>query len=558
MLLLLVISSCSDELYETYQSDTTHTLLKHITIKEVTDLNIQEMLNNPANRHGAAGRQITDTLNNFSIEDSLGVYIKIGDYDSYTFKIHRPNAPRVPLENLVISKTETGYEALLYIYDITEEELHKIEAQERVNLDGKLTKKLLNTDIAVTITSGKYYFNAQCYEDSWVYMPAQVCVGSDHHIYGDSECPLIGQGGQATAGGWVNTTSLIPCVPGGGTPNAPGGVPSTSGGSSGGVKGGTTPVSQSPQYMRKKKFQQENAACLSQLSVETLTPIFNYLETGNIQGTIFLGLGPNVTTYPPDRLNIVAEALEKMCQDPETFTSIVPFLIEDQINDNMNPCGNSVLNKLKVLGQSDIVRILTRFGSKDSYYKLTYNQIIPTDALGSANWTDPISPPAPYDYSIKIHPNVIAASTEISIAQLILHETVHAYFLSLIDDCRIANNCAILETFPEVWNYYVAQKNGVLTANSAQHAAMATVYVDIIGEALQEFVTNNPVATGQALQYYTDLAWYGLYGTEPWDALTEDERNRIESVAVPEILNEAYFANGITTYPQGTRNPPCL
>lgn len=83
-------------------------------------------------------------------------------------------------------------------------------------------------------------------------------------------------------------------------------------------------------------------------------------------------------------------------------------------------------------------------------------------------------------------------------------------------------------------------------------------YVDIIGEALQEFVTNNPVATGQALQYYTDLAWYGLYGTEPWDALTEDERNRIESVAVPEILNEAYFANGITTYPQGTRNPPCL
>ncbi len=73
------------------------------------------MLNNPSNRNGTAGRQITDTLNNFSIEDSLGVYIKIGDYDSYTFKIHRPNAPRVPLENLVISKTETGYEALLYL-----------------------------------------------------------------------------------------------------------------------------------------------------------------------------------------------------------------------------------------------------------------------------------------------------------------------------------------------------------------------------------------------------------------------------------------------------------
>lgn len=65
--LLLIISSCSDELYETNQADTTHTLLKHITIQEITDLNIQAMLNNPSNRNGTAGRQITDTLNNFSI-----------------------------------------------------------------------------------------------------------------------------------------------------------------------------------------------------------------------------------------------------------------------------------------------------------------------------------------------------------------------------------------------------------------------------------------------------------------------------------------------------------
>lgn len=404
----------------------------------------------------------------------MGVYIKIGDYDSYTFKIYRPNAPRVPLENLVISKTETGYEALLYIYDITEEELHKIETHQNFNLEGKVYKKLLSNDDAATLIASKIYYNGNCYEETFIYMQPTKC-GTGKHSFGDV-CdldPLY----WPTSGGYVLTTTLIPCNSGGSgaTGPAPGSSPTTSGGSSGGVKGGTTPVSQSPQYMRKKKFSQDNAACLSQLSVETLTPLFNYLETGNTQGTIFLELGANVTTYPPDRLNIVAEALEKMCQDPETFTSIVPFLIEDQIDDNMNPCGNSVLNKLKVLGQSDIVRILTRFGSKDSYYKLTYNQIIPTDALGSANWTDPISPPAPYEYSIKIHPNVIAASTEISIAQLILHETVHAYFLSLIDDCRIANNCAILETFPEVWNYYVAQKNGVLTANSAQHAAMATV-----------------------------------------------------------------------------------
>lgn len=131
-------------------------------------------------------------------------------------------------------------------------------------------------------------------------------------------------------------STLVPFVSGG-TPNVPGGVPTTSGGSSGGVKGGTTPVSQSPQYMRKKKFSMENADLFCDTTIENeeaLTQIFNYLETGNTQGTIFLGLGANVTTYPPDRLNIVAEALEKMCQDPETFTSIVPFLIEDQIDDS--------------------------------------------------------------------------------------------------------------------------------------------------------------------------------------------------------------------------------
>ncbi|WP_326935595.1 hypothetical protein [Flavobacterium sp. PL11] len=60
-----------------------------------------------------------------------------------------------------------------------------------------------------------------------------------------------------------------------------------------------------------------------------------------------------------------------------------------------------------------------------------------------------------YNYKIYISTDY-ENKTKLFIASLQLHELVHANFFSLIDDCLIQNNCQLLVTFPELWEYYVS------------------------------------------------------------------------------------------------------
>lgn len=350
------------------------------------------------------------------------------------------------------------------------------------------------------------------------------------------------------------------CESGGGT--APG-FSSKSGGG-GGIR--TTPVSntQPASYMRKKNFSQENAACISQLSVETLTPIFNYLEFGIAQDGLTLELG-NALTYPQDRVNVVAEALEKMCQDPDTFTSIVPFLIVNGIIDtNLDACGKSILNKLKNTSNFNIAHILAKLGNNKSVYTVNIASVAPStpNALGSTNWIYTNSNQiVPYNYIIKILPLETQFSTNLAIAGTMLHEIVHAYFLSLIDDCNQEGSCADLQTFPLLWNFYVENINAPQgTASAAQHQQMATSYVDFMARALEELVTGNSVPPGSLggmpSQVYKDVAWYGLKGIIPYDSLPQADRDRLTfRMEQVEVQNQsATNPNGQVITPQGSRS----
>lgn len=113
------------------------------------------------------------------------------------------------------------------------------------------------------------------------------------------------------------------------------------------------------------------------------------------------------------------------------------------------------------------------------------------------------------NYNIKISSNYISA-TQLFRASNLLHEMIHCYFFSLVDDYTAKNNPAIFDDFPTLFQKFVDKKYPG-SKDSAHHDEMANTYVNAIGAALQEFQTGLSVPNGQVPnQVYTDLAWGGL------------------------------------------------
>lgn len=240
----------------------------------------------------------------------------------------------------------------------------------------------------------------------------------------------------------------------------------------------------------------------------------------------------------------------------------VPEMIENHINDiDLSPCSKNILDRLKNLEQSDIKKIMEKFNATKDYEvdirAVDENLGINTQAL--TNWFGGTgSSRVPYNYWIKIKNDYLNQATDLSVASTILHEMVHAYFLSLIDDCNIENDCELLQSFPDLWNYYVAHNNQGVAGGISQHNQMAASYVRILAVALQEFHTGEIVADDEEPeQLYKDLAWDGLEGTIPFNNLDSLEQIRIQKVNDAERTNQPQLnisGTAIQASPVGT---PC-
>ena len=198
-----------------------------------------------------------------------------------------------------------------------------------------------------------------------------------------------------------------------------------------------------------------------------------------------------------------------MCQDPETFTSIVPFLIEDQIDDSqLDECSKSVLDSIKGLQNMDVAKILARFGADASIYKTSIkSQVAPSGQVGQTIRN------SAYDYTIYISTDY-TGKTKLMIAYTLMHKLVHTYFFSMIDDCYLQNNCDLLSTFPELWEYCVNHDDSTYPSDPiAHHEEIANTYLSIITPALQEYQPGLP------LQLYEDIAWSGLMETSSFDIM---------------------------------------
>ncbi|WP_298151765.1 SprT-like domain-containing protein [Flavobacterium sp.] len=263
--------------------------------------------------------------------------------------------------------------------------------------------------------------------------------------------------------------------------------------------------------------------------------------------------------YYTGDVGFAIEILQQMVENPELYQSINPFLIEKNIDDSeLDPCAQEIISQLKNLQQTDISKIITRLGNPDSAYKIKMiADPLVENTFGFTNWSKPpeVSMIKSYFYTIKLQKNMLDHGTKLGIATTILHEMVHAYFLSLYDD-YIENHDETINNFPYLWDVYVANFSVSGTA-LAQHNQMATTYVDSIARALQEFDTGTAVpANAEPLSLYKNLAWGGLHETIPYNnSLTPDEQAIVQAVTNAEYHNLPFSDNNnVSHIPQGS---PC-
>jgi hypothetical protein len=210
------------------------------------------------------------------------------------------------------------------------------------------------------------------------------------------------------------------------------------------------------------------------------------------------------------------------CIDPEGAIGInsveVTIAISNKIkSDNLDPCSNEILTDLKTLGQNDIAKVLQRFDSPNSFYYWEVKTGTPTNAnnVAETNWAvDFNNNTIDNSYLTIIKPSYTNQATKIAIARTILHESIHAYIISYIDDLAGGNTQGFSTEFPDLWNNFVSKKYGVPANNieDYQHQEMAENFINIIRDALAEYDNNQLDGT-----YYEHLAWGALMNTDAFE-----------------------------------------
>lgn len=224
----------------------------------------------------------------------------------------------------------------------------------------------------------------------------------------------------------------------------------------------------------------------------------------------------------------------------EDITRAISKKIE---SDDLDPCSNEILTDLKTLEQNDIAKILQRFGSTNSIYDWEIKTGTPTnpDNIAETDWErDSNGAAQDYEYETLVRPSYVNQATEIAIARTILHEMLHTYLISLVDDAIITGS-SDATNFPLLWNALVNQTYDN-SPNQLQHEIIGRKFIEPLRDALKEYDTNS-----QPDQYYEDLAWGALENTSTFNTLYpvgSSSRNRIINTNLAEDTNSTQ--SGIT------------
>jgi hypothetical protein len=265
------------------------------------------------------------------------------------------------------------------------------------------------------------------------------------------------------------------------------------------------PVSQAKEAQMLNQLGFNDSTVLPWMQVSTNKPFIDHIY---------------FTIYEEDNVinrNFARETIESLKMNPNIFTSLTPFYIKKNIDyTNLDPCSKGIFTTIKNTTVCDIAQVLAKLDANKSVYNTTIKSAVaPSGKPAQTVWN------SPYNYTIYISTDY-SGKTKLFIAASILHELVHAYFMSLYDDYHNTNppNLSAYNDFAYLFHHYVTLKNPTsINPADIQHQQMATDYADAIARALQEYQTGIPVpSTSIPEQIYSDLAWGGLIDAPVFDA----------------------------------------
>ncbi|WP_396186297.1 hypothetical protein [Flavobacterium sp.] len=257
-----------------------------------------------------------------------------------------------------------------------------------------------------------------------------------------------------------------------------------------------------------------------------------------------------INTWSPESYVVAEEMRIRKLDAPIIFNSVTPFLIEKKIDDTqLNACLKGIMEKLKMATNSDIANVMAKLDATN-----LYNLTMKMGTVNPGNYaaTTKVSK---NNYLVTVTQNDFTTASKLYRATSLLHETIHAYMLSVVDDYNTYPTNAPFTDFPELFKIYVSKINNVDNAEIAQHEDMANKYVDAIASALEEYqisTTGLPSSLADK-QVFLDMAWSGLQNTDVFDTkfpLGSANRARILARIGAEL-------NGVYSQGQYAVGQPC-
>jgi hypothetical protein len=194
---------------------------------------------------------------------------------------------------------------------------------------------------------------------------------------------------------------------------------------------------------------------------------------------------------------------------------------------NLDDCPKEIFEELKKEAKGDLAKMLTSLGAESEYNV----EMVMGTLKKSSNYAE-TNRNGKNDYTITISQDYEGATTLYK-ATAIVHELVHAYLLSVVDNYNTYPTNAPFEDYPTLFEFYITKfPHDPNMTVAAQHEAMAVSTVNTIASAIYGYQLNNPPYNifDVDLQVYKDLVWGGLMETPTFKAkfpVGSNDYNRI-------------------------------